>query len=148
MLPFRNSSTVSLFLLRRVRTAQPSRLHKRSRVRSIQFSRCCCAVWKWSVFLQVYFLMPVDRLERKGKGKAAVKIGMQYGKLVTDSRFYKSLKWKRKTGFRAIASAVRESVVCLHRSFATGRWVDEFLDATNLQIDRGVTRLDGARGKK
>jgi len=25
----------------------------------------------------------------KGKGKAAVKIGMQYGKLVTDSRFYK-----------------------------------------------------------
>jgi len=34
--------------------------------------------------------MPVDRLERKGK--AAVKIGMQYGKLVTDSRFYKSLK--------------------------------------------------------
>jgi len=28
----------------------------------------------------------------KGKGKAAVKIGMQYGKLVTDSRFYKSPK--------------------------------------------------------
>jgi len=25
----------------------------------------------------------------KGKGKAAVKIGMQYGKLVTDSRVYK-----------------------------------------------------------
>jgi len=26
--------------------------------------------------------------------------------------------------------------------------VKEFLDGTNLQIDRGVTRLDGARGKK
>ena len=25
----------------------------------------------------------------KGKGKAAVKIGMQYGKLITDSRCYK-----------------------------------------------------------
>jgi len=25
----------------------------------------------------------------KGKGKAGVKTGMQYGKLVTDSRFYK-----------------------------------------------------------
>jgi len=28
----------------------------------------------------------------KGKGKAAVKIGMQYGKLVTHSRFYKPPK--------------------------------------------------------
>ena len=84
----------------------------------------------------------------KGKGKAAVKLGMQYGKLVTDSRFCKPPKWKRKTGFSAIASAVRESAVCLYRSFATWRWVDEFLDATNLQIDRGVTRLDGAWGKK
>ena len=26
--------------------------------------------------------------------------------------------------------------------------MDEFLDGTNLLIDRGVTRLDGARGKK
>jgi len=26
--------------------------------------------------------------------------------------------------------------------------VDGFLDGTDLQIDRGVTRLDGARGKK
>jgi len=51
----------------------------------------------------------------KGKGKAAVKIGMQYGKLVTNSRFYKPPN--RKIGFRAIASAVRESAVCLHRSF-------------------------------
>jgi len=55
----------------------------------------------------------------KGKGKAAVKIGMQYGKLVTHSRFYKPPKWKRKTSFGAVASAVRESAVCLHRSFAT-----------------------------
>jgi len=53
------------------------------------------------------------------KGKAAAKIGMQCGKLTTDSRFYKSPKWKRKTTFRAIASAARESAVCLHRSFAT-----------------------------
>jgi len=64
----------------------------------------------------------------KGKGKAAVKIGKQHGKLITDSRFYKPPKWKRKTCFRAIASAVRETAVCLHRSFATWRWVDEFLD--------------------
>jgi len=84
----------------------------------------------------------------KGKGKAAVKIKMQYGKLVTDSRFCKPPKWKRKTGFRANASAVRESAVCLYRSFATWRWVDEFLDGTNLQIDRGVARLDGAQGEK
>jgi len=28
----------------------------------------------------------------KGKGKATVKIGMQCGKLITDSRFYKPLK--------------------------------------------------------
>jgi len=45
----------------------------------------------------------------KGKGKAAVKIGMQCGTLITDSRFYKP----------QIASAVRESAVCLHRIFAT-----------------------------
>jgi len=55
----------------------------------------------------------------KGKGKAAVKIGMQCGKLITDSRFYKPQKWKRKPSFRTIASAVRESAVCLRRSFAT-----------------------------
>ena len=83
----------------------------------------------------------------KGKGKAAVKIGMQCGKLITDSRFYKPPKWKRKASFRAIASAFRESAVCMHRSFATWKWVDGLLDGTNLQIDRGVARLDGARGK-
>jgi len=83
----------------------------------------------------------------KGKGKAAVKTGMQCGKLITESRFYKPPKWKRKTSFRAIASVARESAVCLHRSFATEKWVDGFLDGTNLQIDRGVTRLGGARGK-
>jgi len=81
------------------------------------------------------------------KGKATVKIGMQCWQLITDSRFYKPPKWKRKTSFRAIASAVRESAVCLHRSFATKKWVDGFLDRTDLQIDRGVTRLDGAQGK-
>jgi len=84
----------------------------------------------------------------KAKGKAAVKIGMQYRKLVTDSRFYKPPNWKRETSFRVLASAVRESAVCLHRSFATYKWVDEFLNGTNLLIDRGVTRLDGARDKK
>jgi len=51
------------------------------------------------------------------KRKAAVKIGMQYEKLTTDSRFYKLPT--RKTSFRAVASAGRESAVCLHRSFAT-----------------------------
>jgi len=83
----------------------------------------------------------------KGKGKAAVKTRMQCGKLVTDSRFYKPQKWKRKTNFRDIASAVRESAVCLHRSFATKKWVDGFLDGTKFQIDRDVTRLGGGRGK-
>ena len=72
---------------------------------------------------------------------------MQCGKLITDSRFYKPHKWKRKTSFRAVASAVRESAVCLHRSFATYKWVDGFLDGIDLQVDRGVTSLDGARGK-
>jgi len=44
MLLLRNSSTLSLFLCR-VRTAQPSQMQSRS-----QYSTCCCAVWKWSVF--------------------------------------------------------------------------------------------------
>jgi len=69
----------------------------------------------------------------KGKRKAAAKIGIQYGKLLTDSRFYKPPKRKRETSFRAVASAVRESAVCLHRSFATCKWVAEFLDGTNWQ---------------
>jgi len=64
------------------------------------------------------------------KGKAAMKIGMQYGKLITDSRFYKPLKWKRETSFRAVASVVRKSAAGLHRRFATWRWGDEFLDGT------------------
>jgi len=51
------------------------------------------------------------------KGKAAVKVGMQYGKLITDSKCYKPPTWKRKNSFRAVATAVRESSVCLHRSF-------------------------------
>jgi len=48
-------------------------------------------------------------------GKAAVKIRMQYGKRITDSRFCKPPKGIRKTSFRAVASAVRESAVCLHQ---------------------------------
>jgi len=48
-----------------------------------------------------------------------MKIGMQYAKIITDSRFYKTPNWKRKNSFRAVASAVRESAVCLHHSFAT-----------------------------
>jgi len=71
----------------------------------------------------------------KGKGKAAVKIGMQCGKLITDSRFYKPPMWKRKTSFRAIASAVCDSAACLHRSF-TSEWMG-FL--TEL-----ISRLTGA----
>jgi len=113
MLFYRNSYTVS-FIICRLRTAQPSQTQSRS-----QFSTCCCAVWKWSVLLQVYSLMPDDCPERKRKGSSKNIVGMQCGKRVTDSRFYKPPKWKRKTSFRAIASAVRESAVCLHRSFAT-----------------------------
>jgi len=44
---------------------------------------------------------------------------MQYGKLITDLRFYKPPKWKQKNSFRAITSAIREPTVCLHCSFAT-----------------------------
>ena len=55
----------------------------------------------------------------KWKAKAAVKVGMQCGKLIADSRFYKPPKLKRKTSFRDIASAVRESAVCLHQCFST-----------------------------
>ena len=58
------SYTVSFFLYR-VRTAQLSQTQSCS-----QFSTCCCAVWKWSVFLQVDSLMPDDRLERKRKGSS------------------------------------------------------------------------------
>jgi len=61
--------------------------------------------------------MPDDRLERKSKGSS--KLGMKCGKLIIDSIFYKTPKWKRKNSFRVIASAVRESAVTLHRSFAT-----------------------------
>jgi len=42
---------------------------------------------------------------------------MQYGKLITDTRFQKPPK--RNNSFRAVASAVRESAKCLHRSFAS-----------------------------
>jgi len=45
---------------------------------------------KMVCFLQVYSLMLDDRPERKRKGR--VKIRMQYGKLITDSRFYKPPK--------------------------------------------------------
>ena len=64
MLLFRNSSTVSLFLCH-VSTAQPSQTQSRS-----LFSTCCCVVWKWSAFLQVYSLMPDDCPERKRKGSS------------------------------------------------------------------------------
>jgi len=48
---------------------------------------------------------------------AVVKIEMPYGKLITDARFEKPPK--RKASFRTVASALCESAVCLHRSFAT-----------------------------
>ena len=146
MLLFRNSSTVSLFLLCRVRAAQPSRLHKRSRVRSTQFSTCCCAEWRWSVFLQVHSFMPDDRPERKRKGSSKNRNAMW--KTYSWLKILQVSKMKTKNRFQAIASVVRECAVCLHRSFAALRWVDQFLDGTDIQIDRGVTRLDGAWGKK
>ena len=115
------------------------RLHKRSRVRSSRLA----AVWKLSVFLQLYSLMPDDP-QKKRKGSSKNRNAMW--KLLTQN-FTSLQNVKRKTSFRAIANAVRESAVCLHRSFATYKWVDGFHDGTDLQIDRGVTRLDGARGK-
>ena len=80
------------------------------------FSTCRWAVHNWSVFLQGYFF---NAWWRPWKEKAAVKIGMQYGKLATDSRFSKRPNWKREISFRAVASAVSESAVWLYRSFAT-----------------------------
>jgi len=57
---------LAFFLKRCLATlAQPSQTHSRS-----QFLTCCCAVWKWCVFLQVHYLMPDDRLERKRKGSS------------------------------------------------------------------------------
>ena len=41
------------------------------------------------LFFASIFLMRDDSLDRKGGN---VKIGMQYGKLITDSRFYKPQK--------------------------------------------------------
>ena len=62
----------------------------------------------FKVLLQVYFF-------NASKEKAVVKIRMQYGKLVIT--FLEVLK--RKNSFRIVASAVCESALCLHRSFAT-----------------------------
>jgi len=78
-----------------------------SRLAAGLYEICLC-------FYKFIYLMPDDSLERE----AAVKIGIQYGKLITDSRFYKPPKWKRKTSFRAVASAGCESAVCLHSRFA------------------------------
>jgi len=73
---------------------------------------------------------------RKGKGKAAVKIRMLYGKLITDSRFYKPPEWKNSSGLLPVQLV--SPAVCLHRSFAKWKWVGGFLDGTNLHNDRGV----------
>jgi len=67
-------------------------------------------------FYKYISLMSDDRLERKRKGSSKNRNAIW--KTCTDSRFYKSPKWKRETSFRAVASAVRESAVCVHRSFA------------------------------
>jgi len=53
------------------------------------------------------------------KEKPVKKMRIQYGKLITDARFWKPPK--RKTTFRSAASAVRDSGVDLHRSFVTER---------------------------
>ena len=118
MLLFRNNYTVSFFLCH-VRTAQLSQTQSRS-----QFSTCYCAVWKWSVFLQVYSFMPDDRLERKKKDSSKNRNAMW--KTYYWLKIYKPPKWKRKPSFRAIASAVRECAVCLHRIVLQHKseWID------------------------
>jgi len=45
------------------------------------------------------------------KETAVAKIGMHYGKLITGARF-----WSLQSEKRTVASAVREPVVCLHRT--------------------------------
>jgi len=139
MLLFRNSSTVSLFLCR-LRTAQPSQTQSRS-----QYSTCCCAGWKWSVFLQVYSLIPDDRPERKRKGSSKNRNTMW--KTYYWLKILQASKMKTKNQFQGYCqcnSWVRSLSVSW---FCNIKVSGSFLDGTNLQIDRGVTRLDGARGK-
>jgi len=87
VLLFRHSSTVSLFLCR-VRTAQPSQTQSRSLNTVLDLLLCCMKMVCF--FTSLFIQCPIAAL--KGKGKAAVKMGMQYGKLITDSRFYKPPK--------------------------------------------------------
>jgi len=84
MLLFHNSSTASLFLCR-VRTAQPSQKQSRSLNTVLDMLLCCMKMVCFLISLFLECLMTA----LKGTGKAAVKIGMQYEKLITDSRFYK-----------------------------------------------------------
>jgi len=72
---------------------------------------------KMVCFLQVYSLMPDDRLERKRKGSS--KNWNAIWKTYYRLKILQASKMKTKPSFRAIASAVREFAVCLHRSFAT-----------------------------
>jgi len=49
----------------------------------------------------------------KGKGKATVKIGMQYGKLITDSRFYKFPKTEKTVSGLLPVQFVSAQFVCI-----------------------------------
>jgi len=63
-----------------VRTAQQSQTRSLSLA---QFSTCRWAVQNWSVFVTSLFL---ERLMAALKGKAVMKIGTQYGKLIAEAR--------------------------------------------------------------
>jgi len=56
-----------------------------SRVRS---SRLAAVLYENGLFFYK-FILSCLMIALKGKGKAALKTGMQSGKLITDSRFYK-----------------------------------------------------------
>jgi len=77
-----------------------------------QFSTCCWVVQNMSVLLQVYFEYLMVAL----KGRAVLKIGMQYGKLITDATLKVSKAKKQFRDCCQYSPLVRSR---LHRSFAT-----------------------------
>jgi len=84
----------------------------------------------------------------KGKGKAAVKIGMQYGKVVTDSDFasLRNENEKLVSGLLPV-QFVSPQFVCFVVLQHEGEWMS-FLTQLLSRFTGGVWRLDGVWGKK
>jgi len=95
-------------------------------------------------FYKFISLMPVHRLERKRKGSSKNRNAIW--RTCNWLKVLQTSKMKTRNQFQGCCQC--SSLVCLHRSFAIWKWVDVFIGWTNLLTDRGVTRIDGARGKK